>query len=148
MYRSLSSVSWSTSNLLKAWTFGWTKARMGSCQKDAEMVAPKEEVIRFTSDSLCKVGVSCEDAHIVAHHLMTADYRGHFSHGMNRMPMYVQDIKDGMSDPCAKPQIVTDYQVIVSGDRYILGIPITRVFKLSATRVAVDMSMFSSCVQL
>lgn len=118
---------------------------MGSCQKDVEMVAPKEEVIRFTSESLCKVGVSREDGYIVGHHLMTADYRGHFSHGMNRMPMYVQDIKDGMADPCAKPQIVTDCQVIMSGDRYILGIPITRVFKQRATR-ALDISMLSSCV--
>ncbi|CAD1474054.1 unnamed protein product [Heterotrigona itama] len=112
MYKSLSSVTWSTSNLLKAWTFGWMRSRMGSCDKDAEMVAPKEEVIRFTSDSLFKVGVSREDSYVIGHHLMTADYRGHFSHGMNRMPMYVQDIKDGMTDPCAKPQIVTDCQAI------------------------------------
>ncbi|KAF3426202.1 hypothetical protein E2986_03270 [Frieseomelitta varia] len=116
MYKSLSSVSWSTSNLLKPWTFGWMRARMGSCQKDVEMVAPKEEVIRFISESLCKVGVSCEDGYVVGHHLMTADYRGHFSHGMNRMSMYVQDIKDGMADPCAKPQIVTDYQAVALVD--------------------------------
>lgn len=103
---------------------------MGSCQKDVEMVAPKEEVIRFISEGLRKVGVSCEDGYIIGHHLMTADYRGHFSHGMNRMSLYVQDIKDGMADPCAKPQIVTDCQVIMSGDRYILGDPyFTRAFK-------------------
>lgn len=74
-------------------------------------VVPKDEVIRFIEDCMHKAGTTPEDAHIVGHHLMTADYRGHFSHGMNRMQMYVKEIENRITDPAARPRIVTDFQV-------------------------------------
>jgi LDH2 family malate/lactate/ureidoglycolate dehydrogenase len=76
-----------------------------------QLVAPKAEVLRFISECMTKAGSSREDAEIVAHHLMFADYRGHFSHGMNRMQMYINDIKRKLTDPCAKPQIASDFNV-------------------------------------
>ncbi|KAG6794509.1 hypothetical protein HZU73_10074 [Apis mellifera caucasica] len=76
------------------------------------MVVPKNEVIRFISDCLCKVGTTPEDAYIVGHHLMTSDYCGHFSHGMNRMQAYVLSIKNGITNPSAKPKIVSDFQAV------------------------------------
>ncbi|KAL7305150.1 hypothetical protein TKK_0002547 [Trichogramma kaykai] len=75
-----------------------------------ESVVPKEEVVRFIADCMCKVGTTPEDARTVAHHLMTADYRGHFSHGMNRLQMYVEDIAKKMTDPTAKPRVIRDFQ--------------------------------------
>lgn len=101
---------------------GWMWARLASSQCDVPMVVPKEEVVRFVSECMCKAGTSLEDGCIVGHHLMVADYRGHFSHGMNRMQMYVQDIKDGMTNPTAKPEILTDFQVrrnLLSSDETI-----------------------------
>lgn len=76
-----------------------------------DMVVPKQEVVRFIADCLGKAGSSQEDARTVAHHLMTADYRGHFSHGMNRLEMYVHEIEINITDVKAKPQIVNDFQV-------------------------------------
>lgn len=81
-----------------------------SCDK-SEMVVPKEEVVRFIQQCMCKVGTLKEDAYIVAYHLMTSDYRGHFSHGMNRLQMYVKDIQNKNIDPLAKPCIVKDFKV-------------------------------------
>lgn len=81
------------------------------CQDYDGKVVPKDEVVRFIEDCMRKAGTTPEDAHVVGHHLMTADYRGHFSHGMNRMQMYVQDIENRITDPAARPQIVTDFQV-------------------------------------
>lgn len=81
------------------------------CQNRDQKVVPKDEVIRFIEECMSKTGTTLEDARVVGHHLMTADYRGHFSHGMNRMQMYVKDIEDRITDPTARPQIVTDFQV-------------------------------------
>lgn len=89
---------------------------MASTVDTKDMVVPKEEVVRFIQHCLCKVGTLEEDAHVVAHHLMTADYRGHFSHGMNRMQMYVKDIQNKIIDPIAKPEIVTDFKAIALVD--------------------------------
>ncbi|XP_054011892.1 uncharacterized oxidoreductase YjmC [Hylaeus anthracinus] len=75
-------------------------------------VVPKEDVIRFVRECLCKVGVTTEDSQTVGHHLMTADYSGHFSHGMNRLRMYVEDIECKVTDVAAKPQVLTDFQAI------------------------------------
>nr|XP_031832816.1 uncharacterized protein LOC116427058 isoform X1 [Nomia melanderi] len=81
-------------------------------------VVPKDEVVRFVRDCLCKVGTTSEDGQVVGHHLMTADYCGHFSHGLNRLWLYVHDLESKITDPAAKPEIVTDFQAIalVSGN--------------------------------
>nr|XP_050851979.1 uncharacterized oxidoreductase YjmC-like [Vespula vulgaris] len=86
-----------------------------SCDK-SEMVVPKEEVVRFIQQCMCKVGTLKEDAYIVAYHLMTSDYRGHFSHGMNRLQMYVKDIQNKNIDPLAKPCIVKDFKAVALVD--------------------------------
>ncbi|KYQ52974.1 Malate dehydrogenase [Trachymyrmex zeteki] len=86
------------------------------CQDYDQKVVPKDEVIRFIEECMCKAGTTIEDGRTVGHHLMTADYRGHFSHGMNRMQMYVTDIENRITDPAARPQIVTDFQAIALVD--------------------------------
>ena len=86
-------------------------SKMATSLNCDELVVPKEEVIRFIADCMTKAGARHEDAEAVGHHLMTADYRGHFSHGMNRMQMYVDDIRHKLTDPAAKPKIVNDFQV-------------------------------------
>ncbi|XP_012275543.1 uncharacterized protein LOC105697099 [Orussus abietinus] len=81
-----------------------------------DLVVPKEEVVRFVADCLRKVGASPRDADVVGHHLMTADYRGHFSHGMNRVFMYVKDVQKKVTDPAGRPEVVVDFQAIAVVD--------------------------------
>lgn len=100
-----------SSSLSCARTVAARMTSVGPCRARDQKVVPKDEVIRFIVECMCKAGTTLEDARVVGHHLMTADYRGHFSHGMNRMQMYVRDIEKRLTDPAARPQIVTDFQV-------------------------------------
>lgn len=40
--------------------------------------------------------------------LVAADRRGHMSHGMNRLEMFVNDIRSGNCDPKAVPKILKE----------------------------------------
>ncbi|XP_043281101.1 uncharacterized oxidoreductase YjmC [Venturia canescens] len=93
-----------------------SKARAEHVTRVDDLVVPKDEVTRFIAECMRRVGAKQEDAITVAHHLMTADYRGHFSHGMNRMEMYLHDIKTRITDPAAVPEIVTNFQAIALVD--------------------------------
>ena len=99
-----------SSSPLRARTVAAGMTSTGNQDYDQKVI-PKDEVIRFIEECMCKAGTTKEDGRAVGHHLMTADYRGHFSHGMNRMQMYVTDIEKRITDPAARPQIVTDFQV-------------------------------------
>ncbi|XP_017875451.1 uncharacterized protein LOC108622231 [Ceratina calcarata] len=109
-------VTWNTKLLKKSSRPTWVSLRLGSDQKG--VLAPKDEVVRFISDCMRKAGAKSDDGHIVGHHLMTADYRGHFSHGMNRLTLYVKDLESGMTDAKAEPEVVKDCKAValVSGN--------------------------------
>jgi hypothetical protein len=53
--------------------------------KDKWKAVPKDEVKRFIIDCMKKVGTKEAHATSLAGNLMTADYRGHYSHGLNRL---------------------------------------------------------------
>lgn len=44
----------------------------------------------------------------LAKNLSEADVRGHFSHGLNRLAMYVEDFENGLCDPLADPKIIKE----------------------------------------
>lgn len=101
----------SSSLRLKSRLRAFSQLRKMSRNCSNGLVVPKDDVVRFISESMKKVGATAEDALEVGEHLMTADYRGHFSHGLNRMQMYVKEIDTKLANPTAKPQIVQDFQV-------------------------------------
>lgn len=59
----------------------------------------KSEVQSFIERCMTAVGTKSHHAQSLAEVLVEGDHRGHYSHGLNRMDMYVKDIKDGI---CAK----------------------------------------------
>ncbi|KAJ8943985.1 hypothetical protein NQ314_009568, partial [Rhamnusium bicolor] len=63
---------------------------------------PVDEARRFMVDCFKAAGTPDDHAQIVADNLVEADYRGHYSHGMNRLEMYIRDIQGGMCDAKAK----------------------------------------------
>ncbi|XP_066259532.1 uncharacterized oxidoreductase YjmC-like [Euwallacea similis] len=73
--------------------------------EDKVLVTTLEEAKRFMLDCFQTVGVSGKHANIVAENLLTADYRGHFSHGMNRLNWYINDIITKSVDPNMVPSI-------------------------------------------
>ncbi|MFJ3592225.1 Ldh family oxidoreductase [Streptomyces sp. NPDC090231] len=79
--------------------------------------APRPErrpkaAVRFTTEalreaaagSLTAAGVGAERAALVARVLVDADVRGHFSHGVGLLPMYLDRLRQGGIDPAAEPE--------------------------------------------
>ncbi|KIW62932.1 hypothetical protein PV04_09820 [Phialophora macrospora] len=62
-----------------------------------------EHARRFVRDVLQGNGVPAENASIVADCLIQADLRGVDTHGMNRIPSYMERIRQGVLDPAAEP---------------------------------------------
>ncbi|XP_013162670.1 PREDICTED: uncharacterized oxidoreductase YjmC-like [Papilio xuthus] len=58
-----------------------------------------DEVIRFTSDCFKALGVNAKAACQQADMLYQADRIGYYSHGLNRLEFYVNDVKTGACQP-------------------------------------------------
>jgi len=54
------------------------------------------------------VGTPTDHASSLADVLVEADHRGHYSHGLNRLEMYVKDIRSGLTIHDMEPQVLTD----------------------------------------
>lgn len=54
---------------------------------------------RFITGIFVRVGVSAEDAEIVSHVLVEADVTGRGTHGVSRLPLYVERITRGLINP-------------------------------------------------
>ncbi len=61
-------------------------------------------------------GMSDADAEIVADHLVGADLRGVYSHGLMRVPNYVKRLKTGVTSATARPEVVTDSAAVAVVD--------------------------------
>lgn len=64
------------------------------------------------------LGVPAGDATLVAHHLVEADLRGVHSHGVIRVPSYVQGIRAGSINPTPDIKLIEDHggQAVMDGD--------------------------------
>ncbi|EXJ90323.1 alcohol dehydrogenase [Capronia coronata CBS 617.96] len=66
---------------------------------------PPTQVHKFTREVLIGNGVPSEAADTVAKCLVAADLRGIDTHGVNRIPSYLERIRQGVLDPKAKPTV-------------------------------------------
>ncbi|XP_008195569.2 uncharacterized oxidoreductase YjmC [Tribolium castaneum] len=71
-------------------------------------IVPLTDAHRFISDCMVAVGTPKKYADILADNLTAADYRGHYSHGMNRLDMYVRDVQGGLCDCKATPSVIKE----------------------------------------
>ncbi|KAM8709596.1 hypothetical protein ACLKA7_016410 [Drosophila subpalustris] len=76
-------------------------------KKHPKLVTNKESR-RFMIDCFKAVKVPEEHAVAQADLLIAADYRGHFSHGMNRLEMYINDLAINSTDGAAEPKILKE----------------------------------------
>lgn len=60
--------------------------------------------------------VPLDNAVDMAECLVAADYRGHYSHGMNRLDMYLNELRKGTVDGAAKPRILSETVAIAWAD--------------------------------
>lgn len=61
---------------------------------------------RFAEEIFARAKVSPADAETVARSLVHADLRGVHSHGLARLPVYVQRVQAGLIDPGTRPEII------------------------------------------
>ena len=74
------------------------------------------EIIDVAERILGAAGASAANAAIVAHHLADANMTGHDSHGLIRVPQYVDDIRAGHCDPGAEPEVASESGAVVRVD--------------------------------
>ncbi|KAI8787075.1 uncharacterized oxidoreductase YjmC-like isoform X1 [Biomphalaria glabrata] len=84
-------------------------------------VVTRDEMHDFIIRCMEKVGTKREHAQALADLLVAADYRGHYSHGLNRLDMYVKDIKAKMCVSDKEPEIVkeTAATALVNGNNLL-----------------------------
>ena len=67
-----------------------------------------EELLRLGQDVFRAIGVPDEDAAWMAQVLVRANLQGHDSHGVIRIPQYVEEWRSGKLNPKAKPRILSE----------------------------------------
>jgi LDH2 family malate/lactate/ureidoglycolate dehydrogenase len=73
--------------------------------EEAKLYVEAAEARRFVSEILIKHGVNPKNAETVAHCLNAADLRGVDTHGMNRIPSYIERIRQGVLGATAEPVV-------------------------------------------
>jgi uncharacterized oxidoreductase len=72
-------------------------------------------------------GAEPERARVCAEHLVSANLKGHDSHGVGMAPSYVAWIRSGKLHPNARPQVISDRgAVMVVDGQFGLGAPVAR----------------------
>lgn len=85
-------------------------------------IVPLAEFHAFVVRCMQAVGISEDHGGALADLLVSADYRGHYSHGLNRLEMYITDVKTKTTYASGTPEIVkeTVATALVEGNN-ILG---------------------------
>ncbi len=86
------------------------------------VLAAADELERFATAALEAIGMATDDAAYAAGVIVASDLAGHESHGMRRVPEYVERAADGLLDAGARPVIELDLGALVRLDgRRALG---------------------------
>jgi len=72
------------------------------------LVVGEEDLLRWSVTCLEIAGASTNHAESQTKLLLAADRRGHYSHGFNRLGVYVRDIQSGACFPNAQPTVVRE----------------------------------------
>ncbi|KRZ86732.1 Malate dehydrogenase [Trichinella sp. T8] len=78
------------------------------CNSMFKQYVEMKEIKRFMVSSLTKVGADVSHADALAEVLIDADYRGHYSHGLNRLDMYIRDFVTGICNVSGSPKVVKE----------------------------------------
>lgn len=71
-------------------------------------IAPANDLTRFGTAVLESLRVPAADAHLLADSLVAAELWGHSSHGMLRLPWYVERLRSGVMSPVAATSLAVD----------------------------------------
>ncbi|OYV83311.1 MAG: dehydrogenase [Planctomycetia bacterium 21-64-5] len=77
---------------------------------------PADQLTEFAAELLAKGGVGAEEANLVAHSLVDANLRGHDSHGVMRIPSYLEWVAKGDVVPNAPFTVVKQSPTSLAAD--------------------------------
>jgi len=82
----------------------------GDVNKDdiKDVLISEEELMKWSVACLMKAGADEGPARIMCNILLSADKRGHYSHGFNRLDIYYNDIANGIVKPNNEPVILNE----------------------------------------
>ena len=63
--------------------------------REMDVLVPKADILAFVQRVMAKAGANQPEAACLGEALVNADYRSHFSHGLNRLEFYYNDMKAG-----------------------------------------------------
>lgn len=119
-----------------------------ACAKDEQspIVSPRE-AMRFMKDCLVAAGATCKNAKLMAEPLICADCIGHFSHGMNHLDKYLNDLTEGLCDGKATPTILkeTDATAWVDGCNGLGGVVANFCMELAIKKASAGGIGWVSC---
>ncbi|KAL4222706.1 hypothetical protein ACF0H5_018747 [Mactra antiquata] len=89
---------------------------------DEGSIVPLQEFHAFVVRCMKALGISEDHGSSLADLLVSADYRGHYSHGLNRLDMYICDVRTKTTVADGTPEIIkeTTATALVDGNN-ILG---------------------------
>ncbi|KHN83282.1 L-sulfolactate dehydrogenase [Toxocara canis] len=73
-----------------------------------DKIVEVQEVKRFMTDCMVKAGATESHARQLADVLAEGDIRGHYSHGLNRLDMYIRDVKEKVCKGEGEPTILKE----------------------------------------
>lgn len=89
---------------------------MAQPASDTKIFVAADEAERFVREVLTGNGVPHNNAEIVARCLIAADLRGVDTHGMNRIPSYLERVRQGVLDGTATPEVKQITPVVAQVD--------------------------------
>ncbi|XP_076460466.1 putative oxidoreductase YjmC [Babylonia areolata] len=103
-----------------------------SCCADSCVLVAREELHAFCVRGLQRAGAAGDDASVLADLLVSADYRGHFSHGLNRLEFYMQDLMNKGSRGATRqePEVVKETVATALVDGHNLLGPVVGRFSM------------------
>jgi len=86
--------------------------------EEKKVIVPVENLRKFTQSVIVKAGAKESHAEALAELIVSADHRGHFSHGLNRLDYYVDDIFKKINELEKEPEIVkqSESTALVNGN--------------------------------
>lgn len=115
-------------SLLDVAKFYTTESKFGS---NGHYLVTKSEMEEFMFNCMVKSGAKIEHARSLSSCLILADYRGHFSHGLNRLDMYVRDVQAGSINSKEEPVIIKDTVAVAYVDGNNLLGPVVGNFSMN-----------------
>ncbi|XP_072903838.1 uncharacterized oxidoreductase YjmC-like isoform X2 [Hemitrygon akajei] len=81
----------------------------------------RPELHQFIECCMSAVGARSSHGSAMAEVLVEGDYRGHYSHGLNRLDMYLKDLKTGICAKDGKPTVekFTEATALVNGNNLL-----------------------------